>query len=74
MTRQVTPFHFIGSGEVARTEEREEKIQEDEMMKSLAILSCIKEVLDRKPPNKEKDNNAFHFSGREKRNQWIILK
>ena len=26
MTRQVTPFHFIGSGEVARTEEREEKI------------------------------------------------
>ena len=29
MTRQVTPFHFIGSGEVARTEEREEKILED---------------------------------------------
>ena len=40
MTRQVTPFHFIGTGEVARMEEREEKILEDGMMKSLEILSC----------------------------------
>ena len=79
MTRQVTPFHFIGTGEVARMEEREEKILEDGMMKCLEILSCnacIKEVLNRRPPNNDKDNNAFHFSGSEKKNQcqWIILK
>ena len=77
MTRQVTPFHFIGTGEVARMEEREEKILEDGMMKSLEILSCntcLKDVLNRRPPNNDKDNNAFHFLGSEKRNQWIILK
>ena len=34
MTRQVTPFHFIGTGEVARTEEREEKFLEDGLRKS----------------------------------------
>ena len=40
MTRQVTPFHFIGTGEVARMEEREKKILEDGLRKSLEILSC----------------------------------
>ena len=40
MTRQVTPFHFIGTGEVARMEEREGKILGDGLRKSLEILSC----------------------------------
>ena len=39
MTRQVTPFHFIGTGEVARMEEREGKILEDGLRKSLEILA-----------------------------------